>query len=163
MNTDQPGEKEKLLHAELTEKIIGTFFGVYNELGSGFLESVYRNAMMIALRGAGLECLSEHPIPVHFRGQQVGNFFADILVDNKVILELKALRHLETAHEAQLLNYLKATDIEVGLLLNFGPRAQFRRFRLDNALKTPPKICVDSCESVSKGSDLAVEEELVGK
>jgi GxxExxY protein len=159
MNTDQA--REKLLHGELTEKIIGIFYAVYNELGGGFLESVYRNAMVLALRQSGLSCEAEHPVPVHFRGQQIGSFFADVLVEDKIILELKAVRHLETAHEAQLLNYLRATPIEVGLLLNFGARASFRRFRLDNSVKGQREIRVDPCESVSEG--FQVSEELVGK
>ncbi len=135
MNTDQE-ECGKLLHSEVTERIIGVFYDVYNELGSGFLESVYHNAMLVALREAGLECKTEQAIPVSFRGVQVGSFFADIVVEDKVMLELKAVRCIEPIHEAQLLNYLKATPIEVGLLMNFGNRAQFRRLRLDNNLKS---------------------------
>lgn len=161
MNTDR--SKEELLHSGVTEKIIGVFYEVYNELGCGFLESVYRNAMLIALRQRGLHCEAEHPIPVHFRGEQIGSFFADILVEGKVILELKVVRHLEAAHEAQLLNYLRGTDIEVGLLLNFGTRAHFRRFRLDNGLKKPKEICVNPCESVSEGFEFSPDVELVSK
>lgn len=152
-------DQGKLLHGELTEKIIGVFYSVYNQLGSGFLETVYRNAMMIALRTADLNCQSEHPIAVRFQGQIVGSYFADFLVEGKVIVELKALRHLELIHEAQLMNYLRATEVEVGLLLNFGPRAQFKRFRMDNAQKTSKKIRVNPSLSVVEGFDV----ELVSK
>src|SRR5437016_2155538 len=99
---------------ELTGKIIGVFFGVYNELGSGFLESVYEAAMQIALEAAGLRAGRQIPIDVWFRGQKVGEFRADLLVEDTVILELKAARMLEQVHEAQLLNYLRATEIEIG-------------------------------------------------
>lgn len=131
MNADQKNFK----HRELTQKIIGVFYEVYNELGHGFLESVYENAMAIALRQANLQVIQQSPVPVHFRGQVIGDFRADILVENTIILELKAARMLDNAHEAQLLNYLKATEIEVGLLLNFGPKPEFKRFVFDNERK----------------------------
>src|SRR5215472_9688335 len=113
-------ESSKLLHAELTEKIIGVYYDVYNEVGYGFLEAVYRNAMQIALAEAGLSAQREHPIPVWFRGQEVGLYRADLLVENCVLLELKAVAALDRSHEAQLLHYMRATEIELGLLLNFG-------------------------------------------
>jgi len=116
-----------LKHADLTDVIIGTFYEVYNELGHGFLESVYENSLAIALRSEGLEVFQQVAIPVYFRGSQVGDFCADLLVDRRVILELKAARAIDPSHVAQLLNYLKATEIEVGLLLNFGPRPNFKR------------------------------------
>jgi GxxExxY protein len=128
-------EKPEYLHEELTKRIIGVFYEVYNELGHGFLESVYHNAMVLALRQAGLMVESKVPVPVWFRGQQVGAFEVDILVERKVLLELKAVRALESAHEAQTLNYLRATPIEVGLLLNFGPKPQVRRFAFSNTRK----------------------------
>ena len=128
-------EKQEYLHEELTKRIIGVFYDVYNELGHGFLESVYHNAMVIALRNAGLAVESKIPVPVWFRGQQVGAFEVDILVERKVLLERKAARTLESANEAQTLNYLRATPIEVGLLLNFGPKAQIRRFAFANTRK----------------------------
>src|SRR5215472_16870269 len=109
MNTDQHG----LMHEELTEKIIGVFFDVNNELGYGFLESVYEQAMMIALESADLEVQQQVPIPSWFRGRQIADFRCDLVVENKVLLELKAAKALDKSHEAQLLNYLKATDIEV--------------------------------------------------
>src|SRR5436305_6845769 len=105
MNADQTD----IIHEELTEKVIGVFYDVYNELGHGFLESVYHKALVVALRQAGLTADPEVQIPVFFRGRQVGDFSADVVVEGKVILELKAARELEPAHEAQLLNYLRAT------------------------------------------------------
>jgi|SRR6185369_895207 GxxExxY protein len=134
-----------LICADLTGKIIGTFYEVYNQLGFGFLEIVYHRAMVIALRDKGLHAEVEFPIVVTFREQNVGQFFADIVIEGLVIVELKALRAIEPAHEAQILNYLRASEIEVGLLLNFGPRPQFRRFLFDN----PRKICVNQCSSVA--------------
>lgn len=122
--------------SEITEKIIQVFFAVYNELGCGFLESVYEEAMAIALTEAGLQVQRQVPTPVWFRGRQIGDFKADILVENLVVIELKAARAIDLAFEKQLLNYLRATEIEVGLLLNFGPRPQFRRFVFGNERKT---------------------------
>jgi len=124
-------------HADLTKKIIGVFYDVYNELGFGFLESVYQRAMAMALRQAGLGVECEKSIPVWFRGELVGDFFADLLVEAAVILELKAASDIALAHEAQLLNYLRGTAIEVGLLLNFGPKAQVKRLAFDNQRKRP--------------------------
>jgi GxxExxY protein len=126
---------ETLKHKELTEVIIGTFYEVYNELGFGFLESVYENALVIALSEKGLKVEQQIPIPVWFRGQRVGDFVADLLVENTVILELKAVRTIDDAHKAQLLNYLRATEIEIGLLLNFGQSAEFKRLAFDNHRK----------------------------
>jgi len=136
-------------HAELTEKIIGVFYDVYNELGYGFLESVYEEALAIALCEAGLTVERQVPVPVWFHGQNVGQFRADMLVSTSVLLELKSARTLEAAHEAQLLHYLKSTQIEIGLLLNFGARPQFRRLLFDNGRK---KIRANPCESVAKVS-----------
>lgn len=131
--------KPVLHHAELTEKIIGAFYGVYNELGPGFLESVYKRSMAIALSEIGLEIEVECPVPVSFRGQIVGDFRADITVENRVLLELKALKHIDTSNEGQILHYLRATQFEVGLLMNFGPKAEFRRFILENRNKKNPR------------------------
>src|SRR5216684_5973942 len=105
-----------LKHGELTDKIIGVFYDVYNELGHGFLESTYSEAMALALTESGLANAREVPVPVWFRGRKVGQYFADLIVESDVLLELKASRTLESAHEAQLLHYLRSTDIEVGLL-----------------------------------------------
>lgn len=121
-----------LKHSDLTDRIIGVFYEVYNELGFGYLESVYENALVIALAARGLSGQQQIPIPVSFRGHIVGSFEADILVEGAVILELKAVRALDDAHRAQLMNYLRATAIEVGLLLNFGQRPEFKRMVLDN-------------------------------
>lgn len=126
---------EDLKHRELTEKIIGVFYDVYNELGHGFLESVYEHAFAIALGQLGLRVDRQVPVSVWFRGQQIGDFRADLLVDGKVLLELKAGRTIDEAHEKQLLNYLRATDIEVGLLLNFGVKPQFCRLVYENERK----------------------------
>ena len=122
-------------HKALTEKIIGVFFDVFNELGFGFLESVYHKSMLVALREAGLTVDTQVALPVFFRGHLVGDFLADILVERAVILELKAAGELTSAHETQLLNYLRATDCEVGLLLNFGPKPRFKRLAFDNDRK----------------------------
>ena len=131
MNADRRGLK----HKELTETIIGVFFEVYNELGHGFLESVYERAFEIALTAKGINVLRQIQVPVAFRGQSVGDFVADMLVERSVLLELKAARTLDAAHEAQLLNYLRATEIEVGLLFNFGIKPEFRRLAFDNSRK----------------------------
>jgi len=137
----------ELIHSELTEKIIGVFYDVYNELGYGFLESTYAEATVIALEQAGLVVQREYPVPVWFRGVRVGQYFADVMVNEKILLELKTARNIDSAHEAQLLYYLRATEIEVGLLLNFGVRPQFRRLLFDNVRK---KIRENPCESVAR-------------
>ena len=143
------GRPAGLKHAELTEKIIGIFYDVYNELGYGFLESVYEESLAIALSGAGLSFERQVPVPVWFRGQNVGQFRADIVVAASVLLELKSARVLEPAREVQLLHYLRSTKIEIGLLLNFGPRPQFRRLLFDNERK---KIRENPCTSVAEVS-----------
>jgi GxxExxY protein len=124
-----------LKHQVLTQKIIGVFYEVYNELGHGFLESVYQTAFEIALKANGLHVLKKIDIPVWFRGQKIGDFEADVLVEKSVLLELKAVRALDRAHEAQLLNYLRATEIEVGMLFNFGLKPEFKRMAYDNSRK----------------------------
>ena len=116
-----------LIHKDLTDSIIGCFYKVYNELGYGFLEKAYENALKIELREAGRQVASQVPIEVKYRGTVVGEYFADLCVEDKVIVELKACESLNPAHEAQLINYLKATGIQVGLLLNFGKKAEFSR------------------------------------
>ena len=115
MNTDI---QDTTKHKELTEKIIRIFYRVYNKLGYGFLEKVYENAMMIEFMIECIPTVEQFPIKVFYKEEVIGEYFADILVDEKVIVEIKATRTLALEHEAQLLNYLKATDIEVGLLLN---------------------------------------------
>jgi len=117
-----------LLYDQLTGKILEACFEVINELGAGFLESVYQRALLIALRQKGIETQAEVPLPVMFRGESVGDFVADIVVEGKVVVELKAVRALAPEHQAQVINYLKASGIEVGLLVNFGsPKLEYRR------------------------------------
>ena len=119
--------RQALLHWEITRQIIGGFYHVYNTLGYGFLEKVYQNALAITLRKMGLKVEESVPITVYFEGEPVGEYFADLLVEGIIILELKTADALCDAHEAQLMNYLKATRIQIGLLLNFGPKPEFRR------------------------------------
>lgn len=123
MDTD----KALLMDADLTDRIIGAFYAVYNELGHGFLESVYENALAIALREAGLAVQHQASLSVRYRSHVVGDFKTDLLVEGRIIVELKAVAQLMPAHEAQLVNYLKASGLHVGLLLNFGSRPQFKR------------------------------------
>ncbi|HEU5235542.1 MAG TPA: GxxExxY protein [Pyrinomonadaceae bacterium] len=136
MNADRRGLK----HKELTETIIGVFYEVYNELGHGFLESVYEKAFEVALNSKGLNVLRQIEVPVWFRENKVGDFVADMLVNKCVLLELKAARTLDSSHEAQLLNYLRATEIEVGLLFNFGIKPEFRRLAFDNSRKQVQRV-----------------------
>lgn len=118
-----------MIHEELTEKILKACFEVSNELGSGFLESVYEKALLIALAEKGLNAQSQIPLRVMYHGQIVGDFYPDIIVENVVLLELKAIKALAPEHMAHVLNYLKATGIEVGFLINFGnPKLEYRRF-----------------------------------
>ncbi len=131
MNADFHDYKYK----ELTHKIILIFYKVYNKLGYGFLEKVYENAMMIEFRKEGIPAVSQSPIKVFYDEEIIGEYNADLLVDNKVIVEIKAVKRLADEHEAQLLNYLKATEIEVGLLLNFGPKPEIKRKAFDNSRK----------------------------
>ena len=131
MNTDFQDSKYK----DLTEKIINIFYKVYKKLGYGFLEKVYENAMMIEFKKGGIPTTSQSPIEVFYEDEIRGEYFTDILVDNKVIVEIKAAKSSVAENEAQLLNYLKATDIEVGLLLNFGPKPEIKRKVFDNFRK----------------------------
>ena len=124
-----------LKYKEITELILKSFYEVYNELGDGFLESVYENALHIVLKGYGLPVERQKNISVIFRGKEIGDFKADLIVDENIVIELKAVRALDPAHEAQLINYLKATNIEVGLLLNFGRKPEFKRFIFTNKRK----------------------------
>jgi GxxExxY protein len=118
-----------LKHGLITQTVIGCAFEVINELGSGFLESVYENALLLALRQKGLAAVKQHPCKVMFRGECVGDFYADILVEGKVVVELKAVKAMAPEHQAQVINYLNATGIEVGLLINFGTqKLEYKRF-----------------------------------
>lgn len=120
-------QSDEFVSKELVNKILKQFFRIYNDLGSGFLERVYQNALYFALIDEGLKCETEVPIKVYHNGRVVGDYKADILVDNCVILELKVCDEINSAHEAQLINYLRASEIEVGYLLNFGKNARFIR------------------------------------
>lgn len=132
---DKPME-EKLKHADITDKILKAFFTkVYRRLGYGFLEKVYVNALVIELRRMGLKVEEQVRILVYYDGIVVGEYYADLVVEDLVIVECKAVKKLDDDDEAQLLNYLRATPYEVGLLLNFGPRPEFRRKAFDNANK----------------------------
>ena len=122
-------------HADLTRQIIGAFYRVYNTLGYGFSEKVYENSMVLELQNVSLQPAQQQSIVVYYNGVEVGQYIADIVVNDSVLLELKATRQLTSDHEAQLLNYLKATKMEVGLLLNFGPKAEVKRKILDNERK----------------------------
>ena len=117
----------EILHAEITDKILKAYYCVYNSLGYGFLEKVYENALYFELTSLGLKCERQKPIDVYYKNNKVGNYFADIIVENTVIIELKAAEGIVEEHECQLINYLKATEMEVGLLLNFGKTPQFKR------------------------------------
>lgn len=114
-------------HSDLTRKIIGVAYKVYNKLGYGFLEQVYRNAMAVELKKSGMDVKDEHKITVYYDGEVVGDYKADLIVDDAVIIELKSVETLLPIHEAQLVNYLKATGIEIGLLINFGKKVDVKR------------------------------------
>jgi GxxExxY protein len=124
-----------MIEEELTGRIIRTFYTVFNGLGYGFLESIYHNAMIIELLKDDLKVETEKPIAVYYSERVVGTFAADLVVENKIILELKAKEKILAAHEAQLINYLRATDIEIGLLLNFGRTPEFKRKYFSNENK----------------------------
>ncbi|CAI2767807.1 GxxExxY protein [Flavobacterium collinsii] len=117
----------KLLHQELTEVIIKTFYEVYNELGYGFLERVYQNSLYLELKNKGLNVEAQKKIIVYYKGLKVGEYYADLIVEDLIILELKTADYIAVEFENQILNYLKGTDCEVGLLLNFGTKPEFRR------------------------------------
>ncbi len=125
----------KFKYEEVTEEIIKVFYEVYNKLGYGFLEKVYQNALMSEFKKAGISADTQFPINVVYDGKTIGEYFADILVDNSVIVEIKATKAILEEHEAQLLNYLRAMNIEVGLLLNFGPKPGIKRKAFDNNRK----------------------------
>lgn len=127
---------ENYLHKELTEKVIHIFYQVYNELGFGFLEKVYQNAFYYELIRNGFQCEAQKQIKVHYKDKVVGEYYSDIVVNDVLILELKAAEALIEEHELQLINYLKATDKEVGLLLNFGKKPEVRRKIFTNDRKS---------------------------
>ena len=123
------------LYSDITDVVINAFYNVYNELGYGFLEKVYRNALFHELTQRGVLCQMEHPVSVYYKGSCVGEYYADIIIENKVILELKAVKTILPEHVAQLNNYLRATDAEVGLLLNFGLEPEKKRIVFTNDRK----------------------------
>ncbi|WP_268847002.1 GxxExxY protein [Flavobacterium aestivum] len=125
-----------LLHQELTDVIIKTFYEVYNELGYGFLEKVYQNSLYLELKNKGYKVEAQKRISVYYKGTEVGEYFADLIVENTIILELKAADCIIKDFENQILNYLRATDCEVGLLLNFGKKPEFKRKIYENNRKT---------------------------
>jgi GxxExxY protein len=155
MNMDERQVSGK--HDDLTQQIIGVFYDVYNELGSGFLESVYRESMRLALVEAGLVAQTEATIPVSFRGELVGVFRAYLIVNDTVLIELKACEGLAHEHVSQTLHYLRATNIDVALLMNFGPTPRFKRLAMDNELK---KKGLKSVASVSIGVRPFVDAEV---
>lgn len=124
-----------LLHKQITDDILKVFYDIYNELGYGFLEKVYQNAMYFELKNKGYKVEAQTPIKVYFKGQLIGEYYSDLLIENKVIIELKACDLLMNVHVAQLMNYLKATKIELGLLLNFGEEPEFKRIIYTNDRK----------------------------
>lgn len=123
-------------HKDITEKVIKAFYNVYNTLGYGFLEKVYENAMYLELSEIGLSAVKQFPIKVYYKDVIVGNYIADLIIEEKVIVELKAAEAICEEHEYQLINYLKATEIEIGLLLNFGKSPQFKRKIFSNNLRS---------------------------
>ena len=129
-------QDKRLKHEDITKAIIGCAFEVINELGAGFLESVYEKALLLTLKQKGLSAITQHPIKVMFKGECVGSFYADMLVEEKVIIELKAVKAIAPEHQAQVINHLKATEIEVGLLINFGhSKLEYRRFNRNKDFK----------------------------
>ena len=129
-----------LAHGSLTREIIGAFYEVYNELGFGFSEALYQRALPVALLARGVSCELELALVVRFKGEVVGNFRADLIVEGKVIVECKTADHILPIHETQILNYLKATGIPLGLILNFGPKAMIRRLILTTSEAGPEVI-----------------------
>ena len=139
-DTSQPASRTRLILAlqittdfmhypyeNTTRNIIGAFYEVYNHLGTGFLEKVYENALLFELRSRGLKANAQSPIKVWYKGEVVGAYLSDIVVEKKVLCEIKAIQILRPEHEAQLINYLKATGLKFGLLLNFGPKPEIMR------------------------------------
>ena len=129
-----------MLYPEMTDKIINSFYKVYNVLGYGFLEKVYENALVIELKSAGFMVLQQQNIKVYYENQVVGDYFADIIVNDLIILEVKAAEGLRDENKAQLINYLKATNKEIGLLLNFGKKPDFKRAIFSNVRKEISEI-----------------------
>lgn len=134
----------ELIHKELTDIILKAFFDVYNELGYGFLEKVYQNSLYIELKSKGLKVEAQRQVKVNFKGFEVGEYYPDLIIEDKIILELKAAECIVEEHENQLINYLRATNIEVGLLLNFGRKPEFKRKVFENSRKNLLKKISDN-------------------
>ncbi len=126
---------ERYKHSEITDKIIKAFYNVYNTLGYGFLEKVYENAMVVELKKAGLTAIAQKAVKVFYDKEIVGDYFADLVVNDCIIVELKSAESISESHEAQLINYLRASRIEVGLVLNFGKTPQFKKKVFTNDFK----------------------------
>ncbi|MDH3975069.1 MAG: GxxExxY protein [Deltaproteobacteria bacterium] len=124
-----------MINSDITDKVIKAFYNVYNTLGYGFLEKIYENALIIELKKLGCQVEAQKNIKVYYEGKEIGDYYADLLIDNSVIVELKAAENLCKEHECQLINYLKATEYEVGLLFNFGKKAEFKRKVFTNSKK----------------------------
>lgn len=133
--TESKSSGRELVHGRVTERILGAFYATYDALGFGFLESVYANALTREPRDAGFDVRREFPIDVFYKGEKVGHFRADLLVEGKVIVEIKASRQIDDADHKQVLNYLRGSVIEVGLLLHYGPKRNFRRLFFDQSSK----------------------------
>jgi GxxExxY protein len=142
MNMDKQDKQDKqddLKYGEITKVILGCAFEVIKELGAGFLESVYQKALLFALLEKGLAVKNQHPIKVWFRGHKVGDYYADLFVEEKILVELKAVKSIAPEHQAQVINYLHATGIEVGLLINFGnPKLEYKRFTRSKEFNIDP-------------------------
>jgi GxxExxY protein len=123
----------QLKHQELSEKIIAAAYAVHNQLGCGFVEKVYKNSLALELEEMGVKCSCEVPLQVTYRGKVVGEYCADVIVEDKIVVEVKAVSRLDPVHEVQLVNYLKATGLSVGLLINFGRSVEVKRRVFDAA------------------------------
>jgi GxxExxY protein len=141
-----------LIHKELTDEIIKAYYDVYNELGYGFLEKVYQNSLFIELKSRGFHVEAQKQIKVYYKGKEVGEYYADLIVNELIILELKAAEVIVKEHEWQLINYLRGTNIEVGLLLNFGIKPEFRRKVFTNDRKKQYKQNADDTDATQHGS-----------
>ena len=130
----------EMKHKEITEQIISAAFYVHNALGWGFLEKVYQNAMIVKLKKDGVKVDVEVPVKVYFENELVGDYFADLMVEDTIIVELKAVKELNPAHDAQLVNYLKATGMNVGLLINFGESVKVKRKVFDKSFKSEKSV-----------------------
>ena len=137
-------DKIELLHADVTQEIIGSFFDVYKTLGYGYLEAVYKKAMVVALGARGVSCVQEKLYTVQFLGQNVGDYRADLVVAGRVIVEVKTTAEILQTHQTQLYNYLKVSRLQVGLILNFGPKATYARHILTPNFQRPAKLVANT-------------------